>query len=362
MTELYPLSEIVLPMGGTTVKEVDKMDEVWDSPDYIAEEKFDGTRYLSIGGRFFSRKVSVKTNYPVEKTENVPHLVQVFERYPLLILDGEIYIEGSTSNQVVSIMGAKKEKALARQLERGNLNYVVYDILRDMDGNWLLDLSWIARREVLEKYMQMIFHENAIKDEEIRLSKYVLVNKKEFNADIMRRGGEGVMLKHINGKYLPDKKPRWNWIKFKQEITSDVIITGFKPPKRLYKGDELPTWSYWEDSNNKLHLLGGQEEAAKIETTTGLSLEPVTKFYFNDWIGAVEFSQHNTDGKLVQVGYCSGITEVLRKDMTDNPDKYMRECMEISAMERTADNYFRHPQFLQMRPDKNQKDCVIGED
>jgi ATP-dependent DNA ligase len=54
--------------------------------------------------------------------------------------------------------------------------------------------------------------------------------------------------------------------------------------------------------------------------------------------------------------------EELRKDISENPTKYQGECMEISAMERTKDGFFRHPQFLQMRDDKNQKDCIIGQD
>lgn len=357
MSELYPLDEILLPMGGTTVKDPEKMDEIWESREYIAEEKYDGSRYLSVGGRLFSRKVSVKTNFPVEKTDNVPHLTQYLENYPLLILDGEIYIPGKKSNEVVSIMGALPEKAIARQSKQGFVSYVVFDILRDMDGNWLTDLPWVDRRGILLETLEVIFNDFPNSTEIITLSDYTLTHKKQFNAEIMRRGGEGVMLKNVNAKYFPDKKPRWNWIKVKQNITSDVIITGFKPAKREYQGDELDTWDYWECKGELLHRndFFDEETIANIAT-------PVTKFHFYGWIGSVLFSQYSAAGKLVEVGYCSGITEELRKDITENQEKYLNECMEISAMERTKDGYFRHPQFLRMRPDKNQKDCVIGED
>jgi ATP-dependent DNA ligase len=242
MSRTYPLDEILLPMGGTTVKDREKMDEIWESDEYVAEEKYDGSRYLNVGGRFFSRRVSVVDNLPVEKTENVPHLKEVLKNYPLLILDGEIYIEGAKSNEVVSIMGAKPEKAIARQQERGNVSYVVYDILRDADGNWLTELPWTDRRGILEEQMEIIFTDHPSCEVHISLSDYTLTDKKQFNAEIMKRGGEGVMLKNINGKYFPDKKPRWNWIKVKQEITSDVIITGFKDPVREYTGKEIETW------------------------------------------------------------------------------------------------------------------------
>lgn len=391
----YPLEEILLPMGGTTVKDADKMDEIWESDEYVAEEKIDGSRYLSLGGRMFSRRVSVKDGLPVEKTENVPHLHEILETFPLLILDGEIYIEGGKSNEVVSIMGASQEKALWRQgfgefakpfLEGSKgkwrwgmsdqwvdvpkketmeiskmtlepVSYVVFDILRDVDGNWLMDLPWTDRRGILEEQMELIFADYPSAGDYISLTDYVLTNKKQFNADIMRRGGEGVMLKNINGLYYSDKKPRWNWIKVKQSITSDVIITGFKNAKRDYEGDELDTWEYWYNPST-----GDYSTRTQMGSTVKEGLIPVTKFFYYGWIGAVEFAQYNSAGVLVQVGFCSGLTEELRAGMTENSDKYIGECMEISAMERTKDGYFRHPQYLRMRPDKNPKDCIVNED
>src|SRR5699024_5738230 len=130
----------------------------------------------------------------------------------------------------------------------------------------------------------------------------------------------------------------------------------------------LLDWQYWEDCKGNL-VTRSEVSALNFDWSpeavhkhlTDLAT-PVTKFYFFGWIGAVEFSQYTPEGELKQVGYCSGLTEELRKDMTENKDNYLNECMEISAMERTKDGYFRHPQYLRMRPDKNAKDCIVGED
>jgi ATP-dependent DNA ligase len=411
----YPLEKILLPMGAKEVKDEKKMEALWDDPNYVAEEKYDGSRYLSVGGRFFSRRISDVTGLPVEKTAQVPHLAAVLQEYPLLILDGEVYYEGMTSNEVTSIMGATPDKACRRQglgelkysedrtklywrLDESQdwqelskkdkedilslampLKYVVFDVLRDMDGNWLIDKPWRERRAYLEHIHQAyILKQDG--EVNVEISTVMYENKREFYNLIMQQGGEGVILKNINGKYIPEKKPAWNWVKVKKHITDDVVIMGFKPPVREYTGKELDTWQYWEnlDKNNPKPVVKvegtydkkfGLDEDGRvkyvrragvvIDTNDFPMFEPVTKFYYNDWIGAVKFGKYDKDGNLVELGECSGLTDELREDMSKNPDKYIGECMEIGAMEKTRDGFYRHPQFSRMRPDKNPKECVI---
>jgi ATP-dependent DNA ligase len=374
----YPLDFILLPMGGNTVKDEDKMEALWDDDNYVAEEKYDGSRYVSVGGRFFSRKVSVKTDFPVEKTENVPHL-SFLTKYPKLILDGEVYFEGMNSNDVTKIMGAKPEKAIARQEDGGYLNYVAFDILRDFDGNWLMDKPWKERRIILERVVGQIkldlLHDRNINYDKIDVSQVVVYDKRDFYKEIMERNGEGVMLKNVNATYYPDKKPAWNWVKVKKHITADVVIMGFKPPKKEYSGEDFDTHPYWEDSTG-VFMASGLDEARNISHARGSVVQPVSKFYYYGWIGAVTFGQFDMNNvvticdrfgenckeypQLKELGYCSGITEELREDITANPDKYIEQVMEIGAMEVTKDGFFRHPQFSRFRDDKNARDCVVG--
>jgi hypothetical protein len=56
MKDVYPLSEILLRIGGNAIKEK-KREVLWDNSRYIYEERFEGTRYLSGGWQFFSRKI-----------------------------------------------------------------------------------------------------------------------------------------------------------------------------------------------------------------------------------------------------------------------------------------------------------------
>lgn len=356
----YPLDKHVLPMGGTSVKDGSKLEAFLSDPNYIAEEKWDGSRYSSIFGRFFSRRISDVDGIPVEKTDRIPHLAEHLSIFPGIILDGELYIPGKTSNEVTSILGAKADKAIERQEEQGNLLYMVYDILM-LEGEWLIDKPWHERRAVLERVFPMVANDY------MKLSQYVRTDKKEFLESILARGGEGVMLKNVNGKYVPGKKPAKNWIKVKTEIDDDVVIIGFKDAVREYTGKEIETWSYWLNPSGEKELVLSTYEVLDVKLLEDgeqvyMPIEgwvPVTKFFFNDWVGAVKFGKFNEHGNLIELGECSGITEELRKDMSENPDKYIGEVMEIKAMQKTKDGFYRHPQFSRMRDDKNASECVL---
>lgn len=112
----YPLKEILLPRSDNTVKDEAQMEALWGDYNYIVEEKYYRSRYVSVSSMFFFHKISKKTGFPVEKTDHLPHLSFV-TKYPMSILDGEVYFEGMCSNDVTKIMEAEPEKAIPRQKE-----------------------------------------------------------------------------------------------------------------------------------------------------------------------------------------------------------------------------------------------------
>jgi ATP-dependent DNA ligase len=285
-----------------------KKDMLLDSDDYIAEKKIDGARYLSVDGRMFSRRLSVKDGMPVEKTNNVPHIQKELQRLPSgTILDGEIYYPGGNSNLVTSVMGALPAKALARQ-EGNPIRYCVYDVLH-YNGKDVTGLPWKERRDILEKlYLGHLLHSN-----HIDLSYVHYGDKRNFLDHMLKIGEEGIMLKNVNAAYHVDKRPEHVWYKVKKDYPIDVIIMGFESGKGKYDGQ----------------------------------------------IGSVIFGQYDKPyGKIVRKGTCSGFTDALRLDMTKNQGSYLGRVMEIHAMEPTKAGAFRHPQFLRMRDDKSPRDCV----
>lgn len=287
-----------------------KKEKLLADPNYVLEKKIDGSRYLSIDGRFFSRRLSVKDNMPVEKTNNVPHLSEELKRLPQgTILDGEVYYPGGNSMLVTSVMGALPDKAIQRQA-LNPIRYCLFDITH-YAGKDLRTLPWSERRALLED----VYKKFLSNSKHIDISTVYSGDKSKILEDMLANGEEGVMLKNVNAAYHSDKRPEHVWYKVKKDDTYDVIITGFEPGKGKYSG----------------------------------------------MVGAVVFSQYDKQGgQLVRVGTCSGFTDAMRMDMTTHPNKYINQVMEIHAMERTKDNRFRHPQFVQIRTDKSPRDCVIG--
>ena len=287
---------MILPMNAKSAGE--KLQKLLDDPKYIGECKIDGYRSICDNGEFHSRLGN-------SLSAKVPHLTQILKEYNV-ILDGELCMTSATANSsdVTKILGALPEKAVARQEELGKLRYVVFDILRtgDMD---LTQLSWSHRREVLERFFDAFVFNELIDLSQIYTDKRGLLEYAESN------GLEGIMLKNVDALYYPDKRPENTWYKVKKSMTYDVVVMGFTEGKGKYKG----------------------------------------------LIGAVEFGLYK-EGTLTYCGQCSGFTDEQRRVITEFPQNYLGQVMEISAMERTKDGMFRHPVYKGFRDDKEADDCT----
>jgi len=321
-------------------QELERLDSLLDSPEYAGEEKIDGCHYNMIDCRFFSTRIAKGKDIPVEKTGNFPHLTQLLDslNFPNLVLDGEIFIPGETSQYVTRATGAGSEKAIAFQKENGWVKYKLFDILRTPRGTWLNKIPYIKRREFLERF----FHE--ILDplqKELGVDYFELVdmsvdNKREMLEKIYASGGEGMVLKKLDSRYMFGKNPKWVWMKHKKKDELDAVIMGYDPPKRVYKGKRIMEWLYWEEA------------------------VPVTKFYALEWIGAVRVGQYDDTGELRYIASISGLTESLRKQLSEDGDEYIGTVVKVGFMEYTDDGNLRHPQWKGFHPDKNPEECICS--
>ncbi len=343
-TDLYGLEDYldsgVFPIEPMTAKEYlneDELNKMLCSKDYVAEKKLDGVRGILFcnnkWGRLFSRRVSKKTDYYSENTNNLPHL-RDFE-YPneeITVLDGELFIPRQTFKEVSSVMNCNWEEAVARQLELGLVHLNAFDIIY-YKGIYLGNLPLIERKRYLKRYLNEIkcpyidevdwFDDTteidtqpllveALDDTEAFKEKYptlykemlpmleakdylvedqalyILVSKKAYYEYIVATGGEGIMLKPKNGKYY-QKRGR-EYTKYKKFITRDVVVLDYVEPTRDYTGKERlnpdAVWSFWYDAEDDSRIVVKDLTMSDAEDE---GLLPCTKYYALDQIGTIKF-------------------------------------------------------------------------
>ena len=135
---------------------------------------------------------------------------------------------------------------------------------------------------------------------------YIVSSETEANgmyAKARERNLEGVIVKDINATY--DYKRTATWLKIKGHETLDLPIIDI------------------------------EEGEGRLKNNLGKIV--------------VEYK-----GKRVGVG--SGLTDEWRKEIWDDPDKYIDEIVEVSFQEETEAGSLRHPVFEGFRTDKSKSD------
>jgi ATP-dependent DNA ligase len=255
---------------------------------------------------------------------------------PNLLLDGEINYPGKTSQYCTHVTGSDPSTAIAFQNDKGPIHYTIFDMLRTPKGTWLMKTPYSERRKLLE-YFYTHYVKGSLMEPYIHLTQCILENKAAFKDRILDEGGEGVVIKKLNSPYIMGKKPKWIWMKIKQEDEADLIITGFDPPTKEYTGSSFDSWPYWKDEG-------------------GIQI-PVSKHYYYGWIGAIQLSAY-VNGVLTKICTSAGMDEEIRKDMTENGNLYLGRVAQIGYMEKTEAGYPRHPKFIALHPDKEAKECT----
>lgn len=424
------------PMTAKELETDEQQDEKLNDPSYILEEKFDGTRALvyflsqktvneeELGYcRVFSRRISKKTGFYVENTDSLPHIRELdVPELAGTILDGEMFIEGLPFKEVSSTLNCLWDKAIDRQIEKGFVTFHAFDILF-YHGIDLRKMPLERRKEYL-KFAVEEANSPHIKEVEYfncggnltSTSVYAEVMKRvapqhedpyfdyledakesypnlykcwkedldltprAFYEVIVSTGGEGLIVKPKNGKYL--HKRGWEYSKIKKFLTKDLIVMGFSEPTKEYTGKEIRKWGYWEEVETGKKVIGNFYGNNKYI--------PVTKHYFNNQVGnlllgvvisvadyeqipknkqspvwevddVVEIgdAQFQMEHYIMEVCECSGFDDETREYFTRNRERMVGTVVEVKANELFKDSgKLRHPRFNRMRPDKEAERCV----
>lgn len=338
-----------------------------ESGNYFGQLKKDGYWYQAEihenHSYLFSRSASTVTKLQSEKSANVPHIMDALNTLPKgTILIGEIYYPNGTSKNVTSIMGCLAPKAIERQNSSyGKIHYYIHDILMYKGINFVEQKTnnW-DRYKILQKIF--ILH---------GLDKYDFLELAEaWEDDLYSRvgdslaaGEEGMVIKAKDGIYEPGKRPTTN-LKAKQVDFADAIIIGFEKPTEEYYGKEIESWQYWEyfgyDDIEYNGLSKGNYYSLYNEDKT--HIRPVTKPYFMGWYNArIKAGAYDENGNLKEIGVIhSGISDEMKRDMSDNPNNYLNkvikiQCMSLDNKEKTI----RHGFYKGLHLDKNPTECTI---
>ncbi len=288
-----------------------KPDKIWDDPDWSAEEKLDGWRFLMhFGGScertyLTGRRISKVTDLYSEKGLCAPMLSpDPVLKMGYTVLDGEVMPpEGADFRDLASIMNADPSSS-ARQVQRlGPPTYHAFDVLYH-DGEDIRQSAQCGRKLMLDGLVPHLGTPGIILVPTLpaRESVYDIV---------IQRGGEGLILKEGSMEYGQ------GWVKVKRVHTLDVVVTGFTDAKYGVTGKYL-----------------------------GL-------------IGAAEVSVYTSDGSLLEVGRVSGMIDSVRVDMSENPNKYLGTVLEVAA-QGWGKNRLRHPRFKRHRPEADPRSATFG--
>lgn len=296
----------------------------------------------------------------INKIDWVPHLHPFFESIPNgTVLLGELYLpRDEQAKTTTSIVNCLLPKSLKRQeKEEDKLHYYVFDILAD-EGESLLNMKAIDRFLLLEDYG---------KKYQGQYSEWAhYCNGQELwdtLQNLLADGYEGMVITYEDAKYDPGKRSSKTSLKIKKELqdTIDCFILGSNPPTREYSGKEIETWPFWfnELTNTKVlepDFLKDEHKTIYQAYAEGAPVIPVTKNWFFGWAGSLKLGAMK-DGKPVQIGNLSGITDEVKENWKDYIGKVCEiSCMEIMDNEQGGKG-LRHAKFLRWRSDKTKEDC-----
>lgn len=294
------------------------IDKVGKYQNYTMEVKLDGVRCIAI--KDTTGHVSLWSRSGKELTGKLGHIVTQLQWIKgSFVIDGELgycleflgdahqpiaFPVAIDFNATMRIIGSSPGTALDKQQENQdkgwpNIKFFVFDILQK--GIYPLhQLSQAERRKSLTDWFDSASYERS---PDIELSAEWPAWDERLYTDIVKYGGEGVMLKNPNAMYYPGKRKANTWYKVKAFDTIDCKIIGYDGGQGKYDA---------------------QIGALIVEDPTGREIK------------------------------ISGMTDAERLDMTCNfMRKYNGKMCEVRYFGKVgeAKDGYRHPQYLRMRGD-----------
>lgn len=351
-----------------------KRQDMIDNKDnlYIATEKHDGDwgmfiHYSKGHNLIRSRSISKVTGAYGDYTAKLPHLCGEMDNWPdNTVVLAEICWDkyGTNANTVGTILRCLPAKAVERQKDK-KLSALIFDVLM-YKGLDLTVLPYEKRITFYALYLTQPVADNLTPPELYFYPHYfkrTQVFTTDFAAaadDIINRGGEGVVIQKKSNPYMPGTRTAWATLKLKQTLPyMDLKVVGTLEPNKIYDGDCINNWKYWEVDDIILTSIPPQQGHSLYQTEGGANpmwkidhypFRAVTKPYFMGWKNGVI-----VDYNGVNVSVASGLTDDDRAWLAtpEAADKIASGELYavIKAMSENSRASLRHPCLIRLRDD-----------
>jgi bifunctional non-homologous end joining protein LigD len=294
----------VQPMLATLVE------ESFDKPGWVYEEKYDGDRVLAYKE---GDRVRLLSRNGKERTDRFPRIAAAIRNLKpvTLLLDGE----------VVVFDGKKVSRFQLLQQGKGEPVYAVFDCLF-RDGKDLRREPLSARRAAMQKSIEA--------GKLLLPSRKLATNGLKAFRIAQQRGYEGIVAKDESSPYVEARSS--NWLKVKVHQEDEFVIAGYTKPagSRQHFG-ALLLGAY---DKRKLRYVG------KVGTGFDQKTLAVLHKKFQSFV--------RTQTSFVDPPRKQGVVFLAP-----------RLIAQISFQEWTADKKLRQPVFLGLRDDKRPQDVLL---
>jgi len=320
-------------------------DEIFDSDEWVFENKYDGYRALI---QIHKAKVELVSRNSLSFNSKYKELVEEFGIIKDdIILDGEIVVEDEKGLSHFQWL-----QYYAENPGRGKLKCYVFDILY-YNGYDLTSLELLQRKRILEAVLPQT--------DRIIYSGHIAGKGSKALKDAEKRGGEGLIAKKIASRYHVNKRNK-DWLKIKVTKEQEMVIGGFTEPKGSRSGFGSLLLGYYEDGRlvysgkvgtgfNEDSLKDMYEKLVKLEQKdcpfTVKPKEPKVHWIKPELVAQIKYSEWTETNSLRHPVFIALRNDKKPKEVTKEipkqteeivPEKDLKATKKTSAKAKTKKN------------------------